>query len=147
MSTGLTWVEIPVSRTHQKIIHPTLNWIRKHEGIEEWNAALQFCCAHTFDYIFSSSWPRIVIPTEGPTKSFHYLRDPHPLDPTDAVIGVANEEIGLDDEGAALAHVAATFILTWPGMAASHDRKVRGLRARLLQLHLKAKAEQAGGAS
>ena len=146
MSAQATWVTIPVGRAQQKILRPVLNWIRKHERIEEWNAALQFCCAHAFDYILWASWPRIVIPTAGPTLPFRYLRDSHPLDTTDNAIGIATEAIGLD-EGAALAHIAATFALTWPGMASSQNRKVRALRAKLHRLHLKAAAEQTGKTS
>ena len=83
--------EIPVSRAQQKIIHPALNWIRKHEGIEEWAYALDVCCAEASAYILRSSWawPCIVIPTVGPTKSFRYLRDPHPLHITGAMIDIA----------------------------------------------------------
>lgn len=146
MSPEPTWVEIPVGRAQQKILRPVLHWIRKHERLQAWNAALQLCCGRTLDYILSPSWLRIVIPTEGPTRPFRYRRDPHPLDTTDNAIGIATEAIGLD-EGAALAHIAATFVLTWPGMAASKDRKLRALRARLLALHEKAATEQMGKAS
>jgi hypothetical protein len=115
----LTPAAILVSRAQQKIIHPALNWIRKHEGIEEWTYALDVCCAEASAYILRPSWawPCIVIPTVGPTQSFRYLRDPDPDDFTNGAIDIAKGDIGLDDEGAALAHIASTFILTRPEIA------------------------------
>jgi hypothetical protein len=136
---------IHVSRDQQKILHPVLNWIRKHDSAGDWTTALDGCCAETIRYIVQSSWPLIVIPTEGPTKPFRFLRGSDPGDPTDAAIGIATEDIGLEDEGAALTHVAATFLLTRPEIADSPSRKIRALRTRLLELHLEAKAKQAGG--
>lgn len=141
----LTPYTIWVSRPQQKIIRPALCWIMKHDSPGNWTDALGLCCAYVFDnYILDSSWPRIVIPTDGPTKPFRFLRGSHPMDTTDAAIGIANEEIGLNDEGAALTHIAATFILTWPEIATSPSRKMRALRRRLYELHLRAKAEQGG---
>ena len=142
----LTPTTIWISRAQQKITRPALGWIRKHEEIEDWTTALDFCCASVFDdYILDSYWPLIVIPTEGPTQAFRFLRSSRPLDTTDAAIGIANENIGLDDEGAALTAVAATFLLTRPEIATSPSRKMRALRKRLEADLLKAAAEQGGG--
>jgi hypothetical protein len=148
MTVGhLTPTTIWVSRAQQRILHPVLNWIRKHDSAGDWTTALDICCAETIDYILQSSWPLIVIPTEGPTQQFRFLRSSHPADTTDAAIDIANEEIGLDDEGAALTHVAVTFLLTRPEITTSPSRKIRALYTRLLKLHLNAKAAQTGGTS
>lgn len=141
IAAHLTPATIWVSRPQQKILHPVLNWIRKHDSAGDWTTALDICCAETIRYIVQSSWPLIVIPTEGPTKSFRFLRGSDPGDPTDAAIGIANEEIGLDDEGAAVTAVAATFILTRPEIATSPSRKMRTIYRKMLHL----KVEQAGG--
>ena len=144
IAEDLTPAKIWVSRPQQKIIRPALGWIMKHDSPGDWTTALDYCCAEVFDYIFDSSWPRIVFPTEGPTQAFRFLRSSKILNTTDAAICIASEEIDLNDEGAALTHIAATFILTRPEISISPSRKMRAIHTRLLQLHLEAKAVQGG---
>jgi hypothetical protein len=107
--------------------------------------ALDYCCLHAADLIAHPDWPRIVIPTVGPTKPFLYYPHPDQDEIINMTLDLAKKAIGLDDGGASLAFACSTFILTWHEMAGSHNRKVRAIHAVTRERHLNAKAEQAGG--
>jgi hypothetical protein len=137
--------KIPVSRPQQKIIRPTLGWIMKHEKTDKWSNALRICCLEADPYLGSSKTPQIVIPTEGPTQLFRFLRHDDPRDEMNEAIDFVHDEIGLNDLGAAITFIAAVYVLTKAEIATSPSRKMRALRTRLEAIDREAKAKQGSG--
>ncbi len=142
---GTRKATIPLTRNQRKLIFPVLGWIKKHAPTNYRTVALDYCCLHSTDLIVHPGWPRIVIATDGPTKPFRYYPHPDQNETINLSLDFTKKAIGLDDDGAALVYIAATFILTWHGMTNSSDRKVRALYEQVVKLFLVAKAGPKGG--
>jgi hypothetical protein len=142
---GACEAQIPLTRAQRKIVLPAAGWIMKRYTNQHWTDSIFLCCFLVIVPMLDSSWPCIVVQTEGETRPLRYCPYPSQHEFINATLGHAMDLLGIEDLGAAFTHVAATFIVTDPRIAASRNRKMRALRTKLLQLQSKAMAEQGGG--
>ena len=104
---------IPLTRSQGKVVYRTLGWIKKHTGTRSWTVALEWCGADYASTYHSGDPVPATVPSEGPTRPFHYRPYPDQVEVIDEALALARDAVGLDDEGAALAHVCAVFAATY----------------------------------
>lgn len=111
-STQLT--EIEIGRTQRKLIYRCLGRIKKSSETACWTVALERCCYHYLAVhpgLLAAPKP-IPTPTGDPTPPFRYRPHADQKEIIDLALGRAKEAIGIDDDGAALAHICLIFMLT-----------------------------------
>ena len=90
----------------------TLGWVQKEVGTESWGWALELCCAHYLSTDPELSTPRRAkrYPGNTPIRCRLY---PDQERVVDAAFARAKDEVGLDDDTAALHHIITTFRRTF----------------------------------
>ena len=143
---GTHEVAILLGRDQRMVVYQCLRWIRWLHHAETGRktyqtVSLEWCCLHSIDLI-QAGWGPIVMPTpRDADHRFHYC--PHEYGGQEEIINLtlakAKARIRLDDDGAALTYICATYILTSIGaqeeLKELRRRKSRVLRTVILNLY------------
>ena len=106
--------EISLGREQRRLVYRCLGWIRRDSGTPSWATALEWAAAHYVSTHPYGDAHGLTMPTPGESlRPFRFRPYPDQVEVIDEALALACEATGLDDEGAALAHVCAVFDSTY----------------------------------